>query len=145
MSQTKLSRVGTSKEVKRVVMDTSYSKKFYSTFNKFKDIDLDEARAKVHSRDFTYEKPSIRRAGEYMTEEERKRREDKVFLKILFFYFQEATKYNVGPTRFKYATKGEKAQYISNYVVSDFSKPASNHRFREISKDKWVAGDLKLC
>ena len=32
---------------------------------------------------------------------------------------------------------------IENYVVRDFSEPASSHRFRIVEKAKWVAGSFK--
>jgi hypothetical protein len=108
----------------RIKMDTT-SSRFYSTFNKFKDLDIDEGR----------EKPCISTASEYLTEEQRLRRLDK-----------ERTEGIIGNKFFKFAGKGNKPSFIKNYVNMDFSAPPSSHKYREVDKSKWVAGkDMRLC
>jgi len=46
---------------------------------------------------------------------------------------------------FRFGDKATKPVYIPNYVTLTLSKPAIKHNFREINKEKWLAGDMKLC
>lgn len=45
----------------------------------------------------------------------------------------------------KVGGKSTKPVMIANYVTLTFSEPPSNHKFREVKKDKWVGGTMKLC
>ena len=52
---------------------------------------------------------------------------------------------NVGDPNFKFGGKATKPKFISNYVNLTPSEPATNHKFREVAKQRWVGGDMRLC
>jgi len=107
----------------RVKMDTSYSSKFYTSYSKFKDLNIDDRN-----------KPCVTTGSEYLTEAQKLRNEDR-----------EKDKDVIGPRHLKFAGKATKPFFIKNYVNLDYSEPVGNHKFRKTDKSKWVAGDYKLC
>ena len=40
--------------------------------------------------------------------------------------------------------KAAKQWFIPNYVVQSYSEPATNHKFRESTKNKWVGGVFQV-
>ena len=57
---------------------------------------------------------------------------------------KEAAKKNVSPNLFKFSGKATKQWVIPNYVVKTYSEPASNHKFREKSKERWVGSEFQV-
>jgi len=53
-------------------------------------------------------------------------------------------KKNLGTSFFKFATPATKPHVIPNYVNLTISKPPCNYNFRDIKKDKWIAGMMKF-
>jgi len=111
------------KSIVKIASGTNFGSRFYTSFSKFKGSDPDSGR----------DKPSIRTSGAYMTDDEKKRFEEK-----------ENSKKNLGPA---YMTAGTKVRpkMIKNYVTLTYSEPTANHKFREVSRDKWLNGNMKLC
>ena len=64
-------------------MASSFGSRFYSSFNRFREANPDEARAKVkNDMEFLIIlKPVIRTSGDYVTEDGKKRLEEKVNFK----------------------------------------------------------------
>jgi len=95
----------------------------FTNYKKFKDIDVDAARSK----------PCVRTSSEYVSEIDRVKAEQK-----------EADAKNLGPKFLRFGGKGTKPNYIPNYINQPISDPILMHNYRDINKEKWLAGKMKF-